>query len=71
METYFDIIFVTSFGWRNGNNVESLKFDFVTISLKNYNLVKSRNFLLTIIENYGTMGAVSPQCPLAAILPSW
>jgi len=44
METICDVILVTSFGWRFGDDVMDwfLKCDFVTISLKIHNLVKSR-----------------------------
>jgi len=56
-------ILLTSFGWLNGDDVitDFLKFDFVTISLKKHNLIKSRYFRSPILKINRRWGAESPQ----------
>jgi len=56
--SFVDVMAMTS---QNDVITDFLKFDFVTISLKNYNLVKSRNFRSPILKIKGRWGRLSPQ----------
>jgi len=57
MKKFCDVILVTLFGEHNGDDVitDFLKFDFVTISLKNHNLVKSHNFRSPLLKIKGLL----------------